>query len=89
MSQMKGNNSLLDKKRFEPMERERERRLRNMTIKEAIRLKEAMLSSRFVIEWRDNFPEDHPICLKLSLKRMRRASQQRHRRADLKKGMNR
>jgi len=89
MSQMKGNKSLLDKKRFEPMEQERKCWLRGLTMKQAIRIEEAILSSVVISKHRKNFPEDHPICLKLSLQRMRRASQQRRRRAALKKGMNR
>jgi hypothetical protein len=88
MKKSKGNKGLLDKKRFEPMEQEKKRWLRGLTMKQAIRIEEAIISSVVISKHRKNFPEDHPICLKLSLQRMRRAAQQRRRRAVLKSGAN-
>lgn len=69
MKEVKGNKSLLDKKRFEGLEREKKRWLRTLSWKKAIRLEEKMLSSELVLEWRDRFPEDKPVCLAIVLKR--------------------
>jgi hypothetical protein len=72
MKNSKGNKGLLDSKRFEQWERQRKQRLRNLSPKKAIRLAEEMLATALVDEWRDNFPQDHPICLEMSLKRKRK-----------------
>jgi hypothetical protein len=72
MGKTKGNKGLLDKSRFENLERERIRRLRGLTMKEAVRLEEKLLSSTLIREWRDNFPEDKPVCLKMGLKRKKK-----------------
>jgi len=71
MKKAKGNKGLLDQKRFEFLEREKRRWLRNLSWKKAIRLEEKMLSSRLILEWLDNFPEDKPVCLKKSLQNRR------------------
>jgi len=67
MKKAKGNKGLLDKKRFEGLEQEKRRWLRTLSWKKAIRLEEKMLSSKLVLEWRDNFTQDSPVCLKQSL----------------------
>ncbi len=67
MKEAKGNKSLLDKKRFEFLEREKERWLRTLSWKKAIRLEEKMLSSKLILEWRDHFSQDSPVCLRKSL----------------------
>jgi len=67
MKKAKGNKGLLDKKRFEELEREKKRWLRTLSWKKAIRLEEKMLSSELILEWRDNFSPDSPVCLKMSL----------------------
>jgi hypothetical protein len=72
MKTIKGNKHLLDKRRFEGLEREKEHWLRTLSRKKAIRLAEDMLSCSLVDEWRNNFPEDKPICLKMALKRRRK-----------------
>jgi hypothetical protein len=72
MEKAKGNKGLLDRKRFECLEREKRRWLRNLSWKKAIRLAEDMLSCPLVDEWLDNFPEDKPICLKMALKKRRK-----------------
>lgn len=72
MKKTKGNKGLLDKRRFERLEREKERWLQGLSWKKAIRLTEKMLSSKLILEWRDNFPQDNPICLKKSLQDKRR-----------------
>jgi hypothetical protein len=72
MKKAKGNKGLLDKKRFEKWERERRQRLRNLSWKKAIRLAEDMLATPLIEEWRGNSPEDHPVCLKILLKRKRK-----------------
>jgi hypothetical protein len=72
MKKVKGNKGLLDQKRFESLEREKRRWLQTLSRKKAIRLAEDMLSCPFVDEWRDNFPQDKPICLKMALKKRRK-----------------
>ena len=72
MKKVKGNKGLLDQKKFESLEREKKRWLQNLSWKEAIRLMEDMLSCPLVEEWRDNFPEDKPIRLKMALKKNRK-----------------
>jgi hypothetical protein len=72
MEKAKGNKGLLDRKRFEFLEREKRRWLQTLSQKKAIRLAEDMLSCSLVDEWLDNFPEDKPICLKLSLQNRRK-----------------
>jgi len=39
-----------------------------MTIENAIKLEEDFLCSELVWEWRNNFGEDKPVCLKIGLK---------------------
>jgi len=72
MEKSKGNKGLLDKTRFESLERDKKQWLRTLSWKEAIRLEEKMLSSKLVLEWRDNFPQDNPVCLRKSLQDGRR-----------------
>lgn len=60
MKKDKGNKGLLDGKRFESLEREKRCWLQNLSRKKALQLEEKMLSSRLVLEWRDNFPRDNP-----------------------------
>ena len=72
MKKAKGNKGLLDQKRFESLEREKRRWLRNLSWKKAIRLEEKMLSSRLILELLDNFTEDKPVCLKIALMRKRK-----------------
>ena len=72
MKKAKGNKGLLDQKRFESLEREKEQWLRTLSWKKAIRLEEKMLSSKLVLEWRDNFSQDNPVCLRQSLQNRRK-----------------
>jgi hypothetical protein len=72
MKKDKGNKGLLDKKRFEKWERQRRQHLRRLSWKKAIRLAEDMLATPLVEEWRDNSPEDHPVCLKMALRKKRK-----------------
>ncbi len=67
MKKNKGNRGLLNQKRFEKWEQERKLRLRKLSWKKAIRLEEKMLSSKLIWEWRKNFAQDKPVCLKISL----------------------
>jgi hypothetical protein len=67
MKKAKGNWGLLDQSRFARMERERIRQLQGLTWKKAIQLEERMLSSKLILEWRDNFSKDKPVSLKESL----------------------
>jgi hypothetical protein len=73
MEKPKGNKGLLDQKRFEQWNKLKEQRLRKLSRRKAIRLAEDMLASPLVDEWRDNFRQDHPVCLKMSLKRKRKS----------------
>jgi hypothetical protein len=73
MEKSKGNKGLLDQKRFEQWEKERKQRLRKLSPQRAIRLAEEMLATPLVDEWRKNFAEDHPVCLRMSLKRRRKS----------------
>jgi len=67
MKRLKGNKGLLDKNRFKRAEEEKNRWLRNLSWKKAIQLEESLISSELIWEWRNNFPEDNPVCLKKSL----------------------
>jgi hypothetical protein len=67
MRKTRDNKGLLDKSRFAEMERDKERWLRGLSWKKALRLEEKMLSSKLILEWRDNFSQDNPVCLKKSL----------------------
>jgi len=63
-----GNNKgLLDKRRFEKSEQEKKQSLMHLSPKKALKLQESLISSELVWEWRRNFPEDNPVCLKNSL----------------------
>ena len=72
MKKAKGNKGLLDQKRFESLERKKRQWLQNLSWKKAIRIEEDMLSCSLVDEWRDNLPEDKPVCLKIALMRKRK-----------------
>jgi hypothetical protein len=72
MKRFKNNKGLLDKRRFEGLEQEKKRWLRTLSWKKAIQLEEKMLSSKLILEWRDNFSQDNPICLKKSLQDKRK-----------------
>jgi len=67
MKHSKGDKGLLNKKRFEKAEQEKKQWLRNLSWKKALRLEESLISSELIWEWRRNFSEDNPICLKNSL----------------------
>jgi hypothetical protein len=72
MKKARNNKGLLDQRRFEGLRQQKEQWLRNLSWKKSIRLAEDMLSCSLVDEWRNNFPEDKPICLKMSLKKRRK-----------------
>ncbi|OHB77291.1 MAG: hypothetical protein A2Z25_10565 [Planctomycetes bacterium RBG_16_55_9] len=72
MKEIKGNKGLLDQTRFESLAREKERWLRSLSPKKAIRLAEDMLACSLVDEWLDHFPEDKPMCLKMALTKKRK-----------------
>jgi hypothetical protein len=73
IKEAKGNKGLLDNKRFEGLQREKRRWLRTLSWKKAIRLAEDMLSCPLIDEWLADFPEDNLVCLKIALKRRRKA----------------
>ncbi len=62
---------MLDKKRFAGLKREKRHWLKNLSMKEALRLEESLLSSSLIWEWRKNFSKDNPVCLKNSLLKKR------------------
>lgn len=72
LKKAKGNEGLLDQKRFEALEQEKKRWLRSLSRKKALALEEKMLSSKLVLEWRDNFPPDSPVSLRKSLRKRRK-----------------
>jgi len=72
MKRLKGNKGLLDKNRFKRAEEEKNRWLKNLSLKKALQLEESLISSELIWEWRSNFSQDHPICLKLSLTKKRK-----------------
>ena len=61
---------LFDKKRFEWLEQDRVKHLKNLTIEESVRMMEDLVN--FANELRDNFFPDNPLSLKISLKRNNR-----------------
>lgn len=68
MSKLK-NKSLLNKRNFSWLEREKTKWLHNLSLKKAIRLQESLLSSKLIWEWRKNFSKDNPLSLKESLRK--------------------
>ncbi len=67
MKRLRNNQHLLDKKRAEKLQKQQERWLKNLSQQKAIRLEESLISSVLIWEWRRNFFEDKPLCLKKSL----------------------
>jgi len=63
------NKKLFDKNKFKPWEQEKRRRLKNLSMKEAIAIEERLLSSALIWELRKNFFEDNPVCLKMLLQK--------------------
>ncbi len=57
----------MDNKRFEALQQQKKRWLRNLSWKKAIQLEEGLISSALIWEWRRNFFKDNPLCLKKSL----------------------
>jgi hypothetical protein len=90
MKKDKGNKGLSFKEWINLTDKERKRRLPRLTMKESLRLTEEMMRmplTRKQIEELNK--ENRPISLKLALSRMRRAAQQRRRRAAIKMRTNR
>lgn len=71
MQKLKGNPSLLNKKRFASWQRQKEVWLKNLSDKAALKLEEGLLSSSLIWQWRKNFSADKPICLRDALKKKR------------------
>ena len=46
--------------------------LANLSWKKALRLEESLISSELIWEWRRNFSEDNPVCLRKSLRKKRK-----------------
>lgn len=72
MKRFKNNKGLLDKSRFKQADEEKKRWLKNLSLKKALQLEEALISSELIWEWRKNFPKDNPIGLKNALSRKRK-----------------
>lgn len=66
---MGGNKGLLNKKRFEWMEKEKVKYLRNLSLKESVRIFESLTSPGILAEFVDTFLQDNPTCLKITLKK--------------------
>ncbi len=67
MKRFKDNKYLLDKRRFESSQQQKKQWLMNLSCKKALQLEESLISSALIWEWRKNFFEDNPICLKKGL----------------------
>jgi len=63
---------LLDKKRAKRLEQQQKRWLGNLPRNKAIQLEESLISSALIWEWRRNFFEDNPVCLKIGLSKKRK-----------------
>jgi hypothetical protein len=61
--------SLLNKKKFLFLEKEKIIWLKNLSSRNALRLEEGLLSSSLIRSWRKHFLSDSPVCLKDSLKK--------------------
>ncbi len=68
---MKGNKQLLDGKRFKWLEKRKVEYLRNLSLKESVRIFESLTSPQILEEFIDNFFPDNPVCLKIALKKRR------------------
>jgi hypothetical protein len=67
MKRLKDNKYLLDNRRFEKSMRQKNQWLANLSMKKALQLEESLISSSLIWEWRRNFFDDNPLCLKKSL----------------------
>lgn len=67
MKSFKGNNGLLNNKRFLKQYMDHEKWLRDLQPSSAIILEEKLLSSSFILELRKNFIEDTPVSVKKGL----------------------
>ena len=67
MKRFKDNKYLLDNRRFERSVRQKNQWLANLSLKKALQLEESLISSALIWEWRRNFFDDNPLCLKKSL----------------------
>lgn len=65
---LRGNKGLLDRRRLKAAQEEKNRWLANLSWKKALRLEERLISSELIWEWRRNFSEDNPVCLKKGLR---------------------
>lgn len=68
MKRIKADKGLLDKEKFEAWQKEKKHWLKNLSLRQALRLEESLISSELIWLWRKNFLEDNPICLKDNLK---------------------
>lgn len=74
MKKCKGNAGLLDAKRFINQNREHKIWLKNLSLNKAIKLEEKLLSSHLIQEWRNNFSNDTPVCVKFGLRKKHEGS---------------
>ena len=65
----KSNKGLFDKKRFEWIEQEKIKYLKNLSIEKGVAILESLTSPSVLNEFIHNFSLDNPLCLKISLKR--------------------
>ena len=72
MKRFGDNKGLLDRKRFKRLEQEKRRHISELSLKRAVQLEEKLISSAFIREWRENFAEDKPVCLKKSIEKRRK-----------------
>jgi hypothetical protein len=67
--EFKKNKGLRDKKRFTWLEKEKREFLRNLTVKKSAEILESLTSKETLGELKTNFALDHPLSLKLGLKK--------------------
>lgn len=71
MKRFNDGKGLLSKKKFAWLERQKMRWLKSLSAKKALQLEESLLSSSLIWEWRKNFSQDEPLCLRDSLQKKR------------------
>ncbi len=69
MRQPQGNKKILNSKRFEQNRLEKNKWLRNLSMSEAIKLQEGIMSSEIPSQWHKNLSPDNPINVKRGLQR--------------------
>ena len=67
MGHSKNKKGLLNKENFKQLALDKGRWLRHLSMKKAADMEESLLSSSLIWEWRKNFSQDNPVCLRMLL----------------------